>query len=560
MNSLKMTKNICNKPLVKIICFVLLTLFVLVIDKYTNTFDISKIFSFNGFQFLVTLLSLFLLQARKPIAIPLLLIYFISSTVAVNYSLIGLKFNFSELNNIFINHEFIYTALKTFVSLKEILYAILIFISWLLVFFIVNTKCFYIKAFSKLKGLVVILSLLFVAGFFNYYKKGDFDAYPSHMLTAHNLINKFFLFAPIKQRIEPYSVTINNTFTPHIVLIIDESIRGDMLSLNGFNKNTTPFLKANKNYILNFGIAAASASSSHLSNLIIRNGIKPTDLPDRDNSTESNMPLSYYAKKAGFYTSIFDAQSNGINGGFRESDTKYVDKIIDYNELNSNGLPYRDLKLIDKLINTIDNHSKTFSYINKYGSHFYYDDSYPKNQRHFMPVQSSSTDENNINLRITNSYLNSIRWSVDYFWQSLIKKLKDRPVIIIYTSDHGQSFGAKSGDFKKYPPHSGNKVEHAIVPLWVYSTNTITEKIFAKYGLGFINNANKLSHYEIFPTILELLGYQKINDVNLSDLWQNNIFKANKNSNNFFITTRGSPRLNRAEKIPFNYPLQSSSP
>ncbi len=69
----------------------------------------------------------------------------------------------------------------------------------------------------------------------------------------------------------------------NIVLVIAESIRGDKLSLNGYQRETTPFLKSlEKNNILhNWGIASSASTGSRFSFSAIVTGLSPDDFPDK---------------------------------------------------------------------------------------------------------------------------------------------------------------------------------------------------------------------------------------------------------------------------------------
>src|SRR5262249_37427499 len=64
-----------------------------------------------------------------------------------------------------------------------------------------------------------------------------------------------------------------------IVMIMDESVRGDYVSLNDAIHNTTPFLRVTDKTLVNFGVAISSGNCSHLSRTIFRFGMRQSDLP-----------------------------------------------------------------------------------------------------------------------------------------------------------------------------------------------------------------------------------------------------------------------------------------
>jgi len=57
-----------------------------------------------------------------------------------------------------------------------------------------------------------------------------------------------------------------NLPTNNLVLIIDESIRGDHLQINGYERNTTPYLNtlSGNGYVYNWGIAVAGGTCSQI--------------------------------------------------------------------------------------------------------------------------------------------------------------------------------------------------------------------------------------------------------------------------------------------------------
>src|SRR5262249_18224535 len=82
----------------------------------------------------------------------------------------------------------------------------------------------------------------------------NFESAPSRDLAINNDVK-------IESRVHP----IFNK----IVMIMDESVRGDYLSLNGAVYNTTPFLKAT-DHLVNFGVASSGANCSIISRTMFR--------------------------------------------------------------------------------------------------------------------------------------------------------------------------------------------------------------------------------------------------------------------------------------------------
>jgi hypothetical protein len=91
-----------------------------------------------------------------------------------------------------------------------------------------------------------------------------------------------------------------------IIYVIDESVRGSNLSLNGYPRPTTPFLQSfeTRGRLKNLGICVAAGSFSHISNAYLVTGHNA--FPDDAFQTAKNPTLFDYAKKMGYETIYID--------------------------------------------------------------------------------------------------------------------------------------------------------------------------------------------------------------------------------------------------------------
>ncbi len=96
-----------------------------------------------------------------------------------------------------------------------------------------------------------------------------------------------------------------------IIYVIDESVRGSNLSLNGYPRATTPFLQSleTRGRLKNLGICIAAGSFSHISNAYLITGHNA--FPDDAFRTDRNPTIFDYAKKMGYETIYID-----INQGY----------------------------------------------------------------------------------------------------------------------------------------------------------------------------------------------------------------------------------------------------
>jgi len=327
-----------------------------------------------------------------------------------------------------------------------------------------------------------------------------------------------------------------------IVYVVDESIVGNKLSINGFEKNTTPFLKSIEHEIYNYGVASSAANCSSISNTILRSGIMPNMLPDKEQASLRNANIWAYAKKAGYYTVFIDAQNkkNKPHNFMTKYDFATIDKYI---QIEKYSLPNRymnDFKLIDILKEELVKHEKIFVYINKLGAHFPYEETYPEKNKFFLPTlrdgEAPSLEKKE---KMLNSYFNSIRWSVDLWWEKVYSQIKNLDVLFLYTSDHGQNLFDNSS---KATHCSINPISsEANVPIFLFPFGETKAIVEGYAGDNLFSNIDHASHFNIFPTILFLEGYVlKDNEISLfealsqqkrlfysGDIWGRTNFKKN---------------------------------
>jgi glucan phosphoethanolaminetransferase (alkaline phosphatase superfamily) len=289
-----------------------------------------------------------------------------------------------------------------------------------------------------------------------------------------------------------------------IVLIVDESIRADILKINGYNKDTTPYLRSLDNGILNFGLAASSSNCSHYSNLILRTGLKKEEIPDHNQITLKQPSIWQFTRKAGFYNVYLDAQSAEEWTNYQNFMNAHEVSFIDEIHRTRQKVAYEsDGVARDKLIDLLKQPGKTFIMLNKYGIHFPYFRSYPADYNIFTPTLEQGEPMNDREKSL-NSFMNGIRWSVDDWFKGLLSKSGDfKPYVIIYTSDHGQNI-VDDGTLATHCRPRANRFE-GIVPMIVFSNDTA---ILNRFKTTQMPSYDKTNHFQIFPTLISLAGYK----------------------------------------------------
>jgi len=144
----------------------------------------------------------------------------------------------------------------------------------------------------------------------------------------------------------------------------------------------------------------------------------------------------------------------------------------------------------------------TFTYVIKYGCHFSFDETYPPSARVFTPPPGSGDTA-----RILSSYHNAIAWSVDGFWRRLVENLLGKDVVVIYTSDHGQSLEGVGGIRATHATSKNPPATQGTVPLLIWVANQGMSPLTGMISRGASQNRGKASHFELFPSLLCFFGY-----------------------------------------------------
>ncbi|TXH68995.1 MAG: hypothetical protein E6Q83_11805 [Thiothrix sp.] len=294
-----------------------------------------------------------------------------------------------------------------------------------------------------------------------------------------------------------------------IVWVIDESISGHYLGINGYPKNTTPFLnslQANQQ-MRNYGVVNSISNCSNTSNLFLRIGL--TSHIEQDFKTaQHNLPSIFqYAKRAGFETYLMDGQMapGEVQNHLNAYDLKSIDHYIGYPR--SIYPKDRDSALLKSLVPLLaDTHQNRFIVAVKWGAHWPYPLTYDQAKAKFQPAATDSFTEMTIANKeiITNAYLNAVEHSVDQFLQQLLNQPLKNNSVIFYTSDHGQSLFAHEDSvlthchFNKNP--AALPLDEFKVPLMVFTAQA--KKKFPKLP------DHLYSQEQIFPSTLKLLGYE----------------------------------------------------
>jgi lipid A ethanolaminephosphotransferase len=328
------------------------------------------------------------------------------------------------------------------------------------------------------------------------------------MLAAFAWQHRLPIYA---ERDAPYFAPDGAPLADHIILVVDESISGHWLGVNGAAVDTTPWLSSAPAGVFNYGIASAISNLSSSSNILLQTGLRPSDVPDRTLRALRGPNLFSYAEQAGFHTALIDAQTYSdappnLMTGF---DLRRIATVVRLREaevaLPEHAVDFAALPLISDIV---EGHRRSFIYLIKTGAHLPYGDKSPADERSFSTVASTQVT------RVRHEYWDAIRWSADHFLQQLAARLEssERNVLVVYTSDHGQFLADETSQDRLISPHATLNAppsEQASVPLLLLGFGEpVRAALSARFQRELVDHA---SAFQIFPTLLQAAGYSAEN-------------------------------------------------
>ena len=336
--------------------------------------------------------------------------------------------------------------------------------------------------------------------------EGEVSAFPSPLKVPVVTVLGNLPSSVIGERGPPLIKPTSVALAPHILFIVDESVRGDVLGING-GPDTTPWLASRVPDLLNLGVACAATNSSAPSNMVLQCGIQPAELED-DAPRAMTMPNVFqYAHAAGYQTSYLLGQPLRYWYYMNPSDLDDLDRLVQPADIGLDTPRHEiDRRLSDLVVQQTSRDQPTFTYLIKLGAHFPYEDKRPPGAAPLEgPVYPEEEDADR--RAVLEDYCQTIRWVVDDYFAALLPRLEGRDVVVIYTSDHGQSL-REGGILATHGVGRNPPVSQANVPLFVLGTSARMRRLIAaRVGSGGPRLRNRATHFEIFPTLLSLMGY-----------------------------------------------------
>lgn len=221
-----------------------------------------------------------------------------------------------------------------------------------------------------------------------------------------------------------------------LVVHVGESIRADRMSLNGYERDTTPWLRRQQN-LINFPCCISAACDTCQAQIAIltdaRRDIKETR-PEMLPKTGSVLEL--------FTEHGFDMYS--FFGRRCAQKLKY-DRVVlmltrrSRQKFNAPGSPWTSVPQMQEVLQKASAGQNLLFFVNNEGSHTPFEH-YDRTNAPFQPAASHFQNPAAQAVEVNNAYDSTIHYTDEYF-RRVAEVLKERPYVYVYVSDHGEYLG-----------------------------------------------------------------------------------------------------------------------
>ncbi len=300
-----------------------------------------------------------------------------------------------------------------------------------------------------------------------------------------------------------------------IVLIVDESIAARYLDIGSPGGVRSGLAETRDGLAIhNFGVAASATNCSAGSNKTLRFGGRRETYWLAARTWPS---VWAYARRAGLRTVYMDGQRNrGVMQNLASKEERR--EIDDFVQLDGIAVVDRDMTLARLIADRLGNGVPEFIYVNKVGAHFPVADKFPVAFAHYRPLppRGASPDITDVATFVgatgapeewrlyRNAYRNTLLWNVGAFFDRLLPAIDAQDGVLVYTSDHGQDLHERGNPGQGAHCSSDPLGEEGAVPLVVIDSAGAPRRDWAAALAG---NRNGMSHFRVFPTLLDLMGY-----------------------------------------------------
>ena len=325
-------------------------------------------------------------------------------------------------------------------------------------------------------------------------------------------VERSWISAHYQERVADYRfdavATHPKDSTEVYVMVIGETARSDNFALYGYKRDTNPMLTRLVND----------------SSLIVFKNIRT-----ESNTTHKSVPMLLSAATASDYSVLY--REKGIIAAFREAGfhTSFISNqlpnhsFIDFLGMEADNYMFikeaerakdnvSDMELLPILESILKKgRKKEFIVLHTYGSHFKYNERYPRNMAHFLPDDKSEAKYENKQC-LVNAYDNTIRFTDRFLYElSSILSSSACQSAWLYTSDHGENI--YDDNRKKFLHASPNPSDYELrVPLLAWTSSSYRSAYPDIVTALRINSTKQTSNsISFFHTMLEMGGIKTKN-------------------------------------------------
>lgn len=284
------------------------------------------------------------------------------------------------------------------------------------------------------------------------------------------------------------------------IYVIGETSRNANWQLGGYDRPTNPRLT--KEDVAYFPNSYSESNTTHKSVPML---ISCASAEDFDSIAYKKSLITAF-REAGYHTAFISNQQP--NHSFTQHFGNEADCVCYVYDKGESAQAYDEaiFASVDSLMHDCRKHPKQLIVIHTYGSHFKYEDRYPKEFAHFLPDETVDASAANRD-KLINAYDNTIRYT-DYILAKLIDHLRGQHVrsALLYASDHGEDiFDNGSGRFLHASPRPTEMQLHQATMLWL--SDELKQEDPDMASALHRNKSKRISPQKsLFPTAMQLAG------------------------------------------------------
>lgn len=221
-----------------------------------------------------------------------------------------------------------------------------------------------------------------------------------------------------------------------LVLHIGESVRADRMSINGYERDTTPWLSSQPR-LINFSHCISSACDTCQAQIaILTNGRR--GIGEMDPALQPTV---------GSVLDLFHAHSFKVFSFFGKRDATHLkyDRVVQLltrcatKRYHAPGSPWTSVPQMADVLRQEGNKQNMVIFINNEGSHVPFEH-FDREQTPFLPVGRNFENPAAHADEVNNAYDATVHYT-DEFVHRVARLLQGRPWVYLYVSDHGEYLG-----------------------------------------------------------------------------------------------------------------------